>query len=432
VLNPSKTTLITTILASSLAVSVWGQTRIQFPTPGSVDNSFAPGVGAQIVAPPLSTNPPVLNANPGAANVTPVLPQGVVVNPNGTAGVTLQQPTFDAFSTQPNAANTQPSLFGTQPPATTQSFPGFPPPPNQPAIVGQPSGAAQPLSQFPGGLFSGNSNIATALPGPYLKAIDDLRFRYTWIGGDTGREMDINDVDVAVTFNWPNFMHSGQPLRISPGFSFHFWDGPGPPFSPAFEMPSKAYSTYVDLNWTTNLQRRVGGEANFTIGLYTDFQTLTSNSLRYQGTGLGFYRLTEYLTIKGGVTYLDRNQLKLLPAGGLFWYPTEDVRFEIYFPRPKLAQRVTTLGNTDIWVYLAGEYGGGSWTIERTPVVLSDQVDINDIRLMGGIEWLSGYVGVTGFFEVGWVTEREIVWKSTLPGTLKLEQSFMLRGGLSF
>ncbi|MEZ6108408.1 MAG: hypothetical protein R3B96_20500 [Pirellulaceae bacterium] len=44
-----------------------------------------------------------------------------------------------------------------------------------------------------------------------------------------------------VTMNYPDFLASRQPLRISPGLAARFWDGPSPPVLLA-DMPAAAYS----------------------------------------------------------------------------------------------------------------------------------------------------------------------------------------------
>lgn len=270
-----------------------------------------------------------------------------------------------------------------------------------------------------------------------MKAVRDLRVRYTYIPGEpttNGNELNINDLETAVTFSFPNFLHSGEPLNVSPGFVFHWWGGPA---TATADLPPRAYSTYLEFDWITNQQQRIGGEVDFAVGIYSDFNKINTNSLRYTGTGLGWFRLTDNLVIKGGIEYLDRVDIKLLPAGGLFWTPNDDVRWEIYFPRPKLSQRLTTLGNTDIWWYVAAEYGGGSWTVERSVGSLagaSDQVDINDIRLYGGLEWFSRLATIRGFVEFGWVTERKLVYRfdPNPNANIKLRDSIMVRGGLAF
>src|SRR5947207_1766133 len=83
---------------------------------------------------------------------------------------------------------------------------------------------------------------------------------------------------------------------------------------------------------------------------------------------------------------------------------------------PTCRRRLTTLtsiGNADLWGYLAGEYGGGSWQIKRASGQL-DQFDYNDLRAMAGLEWI-GYRGYRGYFEAGYVFDREVIFRSNHP-----------------
>jgi hypothetical protein len=134
-------------------------------------------------------------------------------------------------------------------------------------------------------------------------------------------------------------------------------------------------------------------------------------------------------TLKIGVEYLDRLDIKLFPAVGLFMMPSSDVKFDLYFPRPKFARRLPNNYNLDAWWYLAGEYGGGSWSIERMGG-MGDQVDINDIRAFVGAEWLTRR-NITGFIEFGYVFERELVYAS-LPDPVPISDTFMFRSGMAF
>jgi hypothetical protein len=130
------------------------------------------------------------------------------------------------------------------------------------------------------------------------------------------------------------------------------------------------------------------------------------------------------------VEYINRNDLKLLPAGGVLWTPNPQVRFDIYFPKPKLAIYVTTLGTMEFWAYLAGEYGGGAWTIERAAGG-DERIDINDIRAIVGTEFMTGR-SVKGFFEAGFVFEREVVYVASPQDTFSPGETFMLRGGIAY
>ena len=152
------------------------------------------------------------------------------------------------------------------------------------------------------------------------------------------------------------------------------------------------------------------------------------------GTGLLWKRINSYTTFKIGAEYLDRVDVKLLPAIGVFLAPNPDLRLDVYFPRPKLAQRLPRIGRFEVWSYIGAEYGGGSWAIERTPLVgddFDDQADINDVRAFVGLEWM-GPRRITGFLELGYAFERELLYRSDPDNELELNDAFMLRTGVAF
>ena len=398
------------------------------PMPATSATTTSPySYASQVGVPPGTTAPA-----PSTYTIQP--PPGTM-----TGGSAVAQPPvtggFDAFSSGSSVVAPPPNsgFPGTVPPGAAY------PPPGTPATIGAPAPAGYPgYPQNPSYLFNNPSSTASNWPGnalsgfeegPYLKLFSDLRVRHTWINGDGGDDVDINDFETGVTMNYPDFLASGRPLRISPGFDFHLWSGPSPPQLVA-DLPGTAYGAHFDFDWMTAPEQPVGGEINFRFGLYSDFSTITSDSWRFTGTGLGRFSLTPTMTAKVGVEYIDRVDLKLLPAVGLFWRPNPDVALDIYFPRPRFARRWTRQGNTDLWLYLGGEYGGGSWTVKRASG-FTDSIDINDIRIFGGIEW-TGLRATKGFFEVGYVFNRELVYRYQPPGNLDLQDSFMLRTGFTF
>jgi len=414
------------LLAPALAS---GQTRVRIPTPitGGQQNIVFQGGGQ-----------PAPNFGAGANGQVVVQPQQFttpqITVPGGNVPQ-LGQPRFDPFATNPNAANTAPALVLPQgAPYQQQGFPQQPPVLNpgtwtQPQLQQQPNGFGFNPNAQPG--WGPGSVFADPAAGPYMRLFQELRLNYTWLYGDPlndPNDLQMHDIELGTTVNFPNFLWSGQPIHVSPGFILHLWDGPGAGVTA--DLPSKAYSAYVNTYYSTNPAAQVGAEVDVTVGVFSDFNTVTTDSVRIFGTGLGFYRLSPTLTLKGGVTYLDRVDLKLLPAGGLFWRPNEDVYFEIYFPRPKLAQRLRVVGNTEIWGYIGGEYGGGSWTVERTSGV-SERVDINDLRGYIGLEFKSLVSSFRGYAEAGYVFERELVYDKSTDG-IELDDTFMVRGGLIY
>ena len=61
---------------------------------------------------------------------------------------------------------------------------------------------------------------------------------------------------------------------------------------------------------------------------------------------------------------------------------------------------------------------------------MKDQADVNDVRAFFGIEWM-GSSQVTGFLDLGYVFNREIVYRSSTPN-LDLSDAMMLRFGFAF
>ncbi|MEZ6080782.1 MAG: hypothetical protein R3C56_35445 [Pirellulaceae bacterium] len=135
------------------------------------------------------------------------------------------------------------------------------------------------------------------------------------------------------------------------------------------------------------------------------------------------------------MVYLDRVRVKLLPAGGVLWQPNPDTRFDLFFPEPKLAHYLATVGTADTWWYVGGYYGGGSWTVKRDSGV-KESIDINDIRLVLGLEWGRNDQmrdgRRVGFFEVGYVFNRELIFKETPLDNLDLQDTFMIRAGIGY
>ena len=379
----------------------------------------------------------------------PGLAPGPVVQGN-TAPAIIQPnllpaaPAFDPFRTQSNAF---PVFQGAQQPAPLFSQaqpPAYVFPQNQPQPALQPFGFQPPQQQpfFNNPFQQSGPNTNTAWPNQVWtrlrsevipRLLERPRFRSTWLEGDGPNELDITDVEVATTMTFANWLGSSQPIRVSPGFIFHYWDGPDTAVT-GFDLPAQAFSVYLASDFTTDPRRASGFETNLTVGVYSDFHNTSTDALRITGVGLGWVRVNSYTTFKLGVEYLDRIDVKLLPAVGVFMNPNPDLMINLYFPRPKVAHRLPRLGNYEVWSYVGAEFGGGSWAIERDPLMgasFDDQVDINDVRGFIGLEWM-GPRRVTGFVEVGYVFDRELLYLSDPTTKLELKDTFMLRTGLAF
>jgi hypothetical protein len=401
--------------------------RVQFPQP-------APSTPAAPPAPPG-----LLNTAPGYAAPPYGAPAyGSVAPPASSGGI---------FSVPPGATAVPygaPPAYGAPP--VVAAPPGYYPPgyyapdprfAQGPSSIFPPSNYSNP---YPNGQqYYGNSQGGVS---EYTKFIQGISFEHTWLAGDDGTDLDQNDSDIAVTFALPVFPNPKNPLYISPGFGLHLWAGPQQPESGSADLPANAYDAYIDATWRPQFSEAFGMELAIRPGIYTTFDSVNAQSIRIQGRGLAFIRMSPTWQVAIGAVYLDRLDIKLLPAGGLIWTPSEKARYEILFPKPKLAHYLYTSGmNTEWWIYATGEYGGGSWTIDRVGG-FDDQIDINDIRVSIGLEFkptqaidasaAGGRRNYVGYFEAGYVFEREILYRSKSPPEFNLPETFMLRAGLRF
>lgn len=279
------------------------------------------------------------------------------------------------------------------------------------------------------------------------RVVQHIDLDYHWFAGHNGQthhtELGINDIELSVTCAFPIFHNSQTPLLITPGFAVHYWEGPlsllpaPPDFIATADLPPRTYDAYLDAAWNPQLNAWFGGELNFRIGTYSDFMQVKDILIRYTGKGMAVLTFSPSVKIKAGVWYLDRNQIKLLPAGGICWTPNPDIYFNILFPDPKIGKRLTTWGNTDWWIYASGEYGGGRWGIERNSGIgaVTDgtltSFDYNDIRVALGLEF-NTLRQLHGMFEVGGAFDREVVYQDQSPPTYRPNATVFARAGLAY
>jgi hypothetical protein len=207
----------------------------------------------------------------------------------------------------------------------------------------------------------GTNQVVRLFQGP--------RIRHTWLPGTDGfnsrkdNGLESNDTDVSLVFAIPNFFGGPRPLYLIPSYSQHLWEGPS---RAGTVLPGSAFSAFLDSGWESDPVQTLGIELGARVGVFSAFDAISADSIRLQGKLMGRLRLTPNSTARAGVLYIDRNKIKLLPAGGILWAPNPDTRFDIFFPEPKLSHYLATVGNSDMWWYLTGYYGGGAWTVKQT------------------------------------------------------------------
>ena len=336
----------------------------------------------------------------------------------------MGQPRIQFPAEVPTGPSPGPSTIGPHSPALLEGTIGPAPPNFDP--YGAPGPQHSPmLQQDPYLPFNSYGDMRQ-------KLIKQIRFEYLWMPGKGAKEFGINDLELSTTVAFPFLYNPDTPLLVTPGFAVNYWRGPATA-DPARALPPRVYDAYLDAAWNPQIvPGRLSAELDVRLGIYSDFQRVTNDSIRYMGQGFLVLALSPSFDVKAGVMYLDRNHVKLLPSGGVIWKPSPRVRFDVLFPNPKLAWQFTTWGNTEWWGYLAGDYGGDAWTVTFEPpggdVVRS--LDYNDIRFALGAEFDHMNGLRTGFFEVGLAFERELY--KIAGDSYGLHSTVFMRGGVAF
>jgi hypothetical protein len=264
---------------------------------------------------------------------------------------------------------------------------------------------------------------------PPARGFGPVRLCDTWLAGGGNRGLGINDVETSVSIP-VSFADSWAPLVLTPGAAWHAWQGPNSVAFPGQpDLPGSTYDVYLDVGWRPQLARWLFADLGVMPGLYSDFQQVSWQSFRPHARALAIVAFSADLQVVAGVLYVNRIHVQLLPAGGVLWSPCKDVHCELVFPQPKIAYRLTALGLPAWSVYLMGEFGGDTWTIQRADGA-ADLADYRDQRLIAGVQW-DAPGGISGRLESGYVFNRALQYTSATPG-LKPDDTVMVRAGISY
>lgn len=399
-----------------LAPTVALAQRVIFPTQVPNNSTGTPAAAGQAYGADLQSVP-------GSPPYSP--PGGF--GPAATAPATTAPPAASPYSSPyvaPPPGYGPPAGY-VQPPASLNGTIQPPPPawdpygaPGSPPLAQAPAYEPGPVAP-PGGFFP-----------QAIRLLQEIQVQDTWVPRQIGNNgFGINDVIMNASFGFP-IGNNPAPLLITPGFNIHLLDGPATPPGDANQtLPGHVYDTYVAAAWRPQFTPMFGADLAVSWGIYTDYQRVTWDSIRVLSRALGVVTLSPQWRAELGIVYLDRLSVKLLPAGGLIWTPNPDVKFDFIFPYPKFAERISNVGNYEVWAYLRGEYGGGQWSVVHTNGI-EDVFAYNDLRAILGLEWF-GATRVRGNVELGVVFDRKIMYRNTStelnPGT-----SMVFQGGIAF
>ncbi len=142
------------------------------------------------------------------------------------------------------------------------------------------------------------------------------------------------------------------------------------------------------------------------IGIFSDFEDSARQGVRFPAHAVGYLKTTPNVDLVFGVEYLDRDDIKILPVGGIRIHSNPYIEADLVFPRPQIRFLLGPQSRFNI----GAEIGGGSWDIER-PNESNDVFTYSDYQVAMGLETLDKDSGDISGFEIGFAFQRELSFR---------------------
>ncbi len=215
-------------------------------------------------------------------------------------------------------------------------------------------------------------------------------------------------------------------MTFSPFYYVSYLDGPR-----NTDLPARLYETGIEIQWIKIFNPRFQVISTISPMIQSDFDNDTSDAFRLIAKSFGIFIYSQQTQFIFGAAYLDREDIKALPIAGLIHQFNPGLKMELVFPRPKISLRVLNDSQISQWLYLGGEFGGGSWAIRRSNAARSmDIATYSDLRLILGLD-TKKTTGETSFLEIGYVFDRELEYKSDV-GNFDPDETFFVRVGTRY
>ncbi|MCS7237657.1 MAG: DUF6268 family outer membrane beta-barrel protein [Thermoguttaceae bacterium] len=240
-------------------------------------------------------------------------------------------------------------------------------------------------------------------PGAFQRLIA----HHSWLAPGGAEELGFFQWEVKSVWGAP-FPDLRRPLVLTPGFAVYFLEGPE-----VTDLPPRLYEAYLQLRWLPTLSERWKIDLGLTPGLCGDFAFVDSSTFRLPAHAVAVFQWKPTLILSFGAAYLDREDVGVVPVAGLVWQPSRDWVFELLMPRPRVARQIQWFlldrPEAENWLYVAGEFGGGTWSVERATGT-RDVATYRDFRLLVGIEQKAAY-RLSWRLEGGYVFGRKLTFE---------------------
>ncbi len=220
-----------------------------------------------------------------------------------------------------------------------------------------------------------------------------------------------------LSFQSENYLDRSRTSGMTTNFNLHLLSGPT-----VTPLPPRLYDFELGYQLRNTLSELFSYDCSAMVGVYSDFEDSARDGVRFPAHAVGMFHVGPRADLVFGVDYLDRDDIKVLPVGGLVWHDPvrPQLRYELVFPRPRIDW---TLSHSTR-LYCGGGLGGGTWDIEL-PNESNDVMTYRDYRLVMGIERSNDSGGTWGW-EAGWVFSRKLEFRSLAPDH-SFDDAFVIR-----
>jgi Domain of unknown function (DUF6268) len=265
-------------------------------------------------------------------------------------------------------------------------------------------------------------------PGARNGVFQKVNFTGSYLPRFEDDALGMSDLELDVVFGLP-FLTRDTPLLVTPFYGVHFLEGPDMP-----DVPPRLHDAAITLQHVRPLNDQWLVLLDLTLGEFADDSSFdSSDAFRITGGGAAVYRSSDVWKWVLGAEFVDRANTDVLPVAGFVYTPNDDVEYKLVFPTPKISWRLPWTdvpGQDERWAYVAGEFGGGAWAVTRASGA-SDQLDITDWRIFIGYERkIVG--GLSRRIELGYVFGRTLEYGSAPNDEFSLDDTLMLRAGLTY
>lgn len=196
------------------------------------------------------------------------------------------------------------------------------------------------------------------------------------------------DGSATFLFPLPNMDHQ---LLVSPRFGWTRFDFPLK-YQDVLGEEVNLYSVGGNFRYLGSISEDLLLNLELGLNWNSDFSAAGSQALRITGGISANVELDNTRRLIFGAMYTGLQGAEILPVAGLQITPNEDIKMDLYFPRPKIARRFCTFSSridSSYWGYIAGELDGSQGIFRNTPKGQAHQdykINYHDWRILLGME----------------------------------------------